>query len=347
MRRPVLLVTTLLCALLATFIAPAHEAPAHLYVEPPPPPPRPPQLVKAQTFAEPGRIEKLTIDSAALGSRRQVNLYLPPGYDRGDAHYPVVYLLRGHEYEWLDNTSSESRKGRNAALIADGLIMAGAMPPVILVLPPMASANKEIIALGVNLPNPRLARGAPGVGPGRFEDFVVREVIPAVDREFRTIADRRYRGIDGFSLGGFTSISLAMRHPELFASAGAYEGSFVYPGGRRPDGQPDEYLNEEMKDTFGSPPDLALLQRVSPMDLAESLPAEDLERIAFHIQSAPVGRGDQDRAALLVRRLGARGIGNSFQPMEMPDAKHGWYWADDHLLQVLPRHAAVFERAER
>lgn len=336
------LLAGLVFAVAHAVLTPGREVPPITYIEPAPPVAKPPQLVKAQPFAEPGRIAALTVDSGALGSRRQVNLYLPPGYDQGTDRYPVVYLFRGHEFEWLDNKSSESRKGRNAAIIADELIMSALMPPVILVMPPMASTNKELIALGVNLPNPRRL---PGVGPGRFADFIVHEVVPAVDREYRTIADRRYRGADGFSLGGFTSISLAMRFPEVFASAGAYEGSFVYPEGKRPDGRIDEYLQEEMKDTFGSPPDLDLLQEVSPIALAERMPAERLQQIAFHIQTVPAGRGDQARGALLVSRLQEKGAVNSFVPMEMANAKHGWYWADDHLKQSLPRHLAVFERA--
>ncbi|HWI62713.1 MAG TPA: alpha/beta hydrolase-fold protein [Symbiobacteriaceae bacterium] len=325
---------------------PAREAPDSIYFEPQPPqpPPPPPQLVLAQTFTEPGRVTSMQIDSVALGSRRKVYLYLPPGYDQGEQRYPVIYLMRGHEFEWLDNKSSESRKGRNAAIIADELIMSGAMPPVILVMPPMASGNKELIALGVNLPNPKVAKGAAGVGPGRFEDFILQEVVPSVDREFRTIADGRYRGIDGFSLGGFTALTLAMRHPDVFASAGAFEGSFVYPEGKRPDGRPDEYLQEEMKDTFGTPPDLELLRRVNPIDLADALDAAHLQRITFHVQSVPAGRGDQARAAMLVSRLTAKGAVNTFVPMEMAGSKHGWYWADDHVKQVLPKHVEVFAK---
>jgi S-formylglutathione hydrolase FrmB len=303
-------------------------------------------MENARTFAQPGHVVSFELDSAALASRRKVYVYLPPGYDQGEGRYPVVYLLRGHEFEWLDNVSSASRKGRNAALIADDLIMSGRMPPLILVMPPLSSLNKELIALGVNLASPKLAQGAPGVGPGRFEDFLVHEVIPTVDAQFRTLPDRRFRGVDGFSLGGFSAVSLAMRFPDLFASAGAYEGSFVWPGGVAPNGKPDPYLSEEFAATFGNPPDRDLLRRVNPLDLVDAMPASDLQRITFHIQSTLAGKSDQPRAALLVGKLRAKGAANTFTPMEMPGSQHGWYWADEHLKQVLPRHAAVFLQSE-
>jgi S-formylglutathione hydrolase FrmB len=321
-----------------------------------PPPPTP--LIQASVpaervvapvgiFTEHGEIVSFTLQSAALGSRKKVNIYLPPGYAGGEYRYPVIYLLRGHEGEWLDGRSSPSRKGRNAAQIADELIMSGAIAPVILAMPSLTSADGEINSLGINLPAPERAAGHPGVGPGRFGDFLVQEVLPAVDERFRTLAGREFRGVDGFSLGGFAAVSLALRRPDLFASVGAYEPSFLYPGGLMPGGRPDPTLKADMPGIFGDPPDLLAVERVNPFDLIAGMSANDLRGISFHLQSAPPGTGDHDRVALVLRKLAEKGVANSFTPQYISGSKHGWYWADEHLKQVLPKHAEVFARGAR
>lgn len=340
-------------ALLLAFVTPepasrvAHApVPAEEVAAPAPPPPVKPHMLGAQVYSQPGRVESFSFDSAALNSRKSVNLYLPPGYDEGDNSYPVIYLLRGHESEWFDDTSSPTRRGRSARKIADELIMSGAMPPVILALPPLSSEDREVIALGINLPNPKKVSGHPGIGPGRFEDFLVREVIPEVDRRYRTIAAREYRGVDGFSLGGFAAVSLALRFPELFASVGAYEASFLWLGGKRADGKVDETIAHDMAVTFGNPPDLEMVKRYNPIDLIEAMSPEQLSRLTFHLQSAQAGSGDSARAAAVVAKLAAKGVTNTFVPPNIAGGKHGWYWADEHLLMALPKHLATFARSQ-
>lgn len=303
-----------------------------------------PEMPRATLFSEHGQIVSFYIQSAAVGSRKKVNIYLPPGYGRGEERYPVVYLLRGHEGEWLDATSSPSRKGRNAAQIADELIMSGTIPPLILAMPSLASDDAAVISLGVNLPVPARAGNAPGVGPGRFEDLLIKEVLPEVDRRYHTIADRGHRGVDGFSLGGFASVSLALRFPDLFASVGAFEPTVIYTGGRLPNGIPDPYLSE-MTVTFGDPPDLELLRRVNPVDLVAAMAPGQLQRLAFHIETSPKGSEDHDRVEAFVQALARKGAVNTFVPASIPGANHGWYWADEHLKRALVKHAEVFVKA--
>lgn len=49
-----------------------------------------------------------------------------------------------------------------------------------------------------------------------------------IDAAYRTIPERTHRGMDGFSLGGFCSVMLAVKHPELFSTVGSYDGSFMF-----------------------------------------------------------------------------------------------------------------------
>jgi S-formylglutathione hydrolase FrmB len=294
-----------------------------------------------------GTVVHLTIESQALGGLRQVPVYLPPGYGAGEARYPVVYLFRGHEREWLNPAEDQHRQGRTAATIADELIGSGAIPPLILVMPGLTSADERVPGLGINLKAPERAGAAAGIGPGRFADFLVQEVIPAVDARFSTRRDRQGRGVDGFSLGGFTALSLALRFPHLFASAGAFDGTFFYAGGRRPDGSPDALLYHPMlAPVFGDPVDLELVARTNPADLIDRLPDDVLGAIAFHIHCAPEEQephaSNYYRNQYLIAKLRSRGARLTCDPFVLPGSSHNWYWADEHLRLSLIQHAAIF-----
>ena len=108
------------------------------------------------------------------------------------------------------------------------LLQAGKVGPMILVFPGISSDDNRVPGLLVNFREPKLAAGAPGIGTGKFEDYFIGEVIPYVDKHFRTIATRNGRGVDGFSLGGFQAIKIAAQYPHLFRSAGSFDGTFLY-----------------------------------------------------------------------------------------------------------------------
>lgn len=295
----------------------------------------------------PGKVVTVTIDSKALGAVKKVNVYVPGGYDKSSARYPVVYLLRGHEREWVNPKEDGSRGGRTAATIADELIAAGTVPPLILVMPGLATDDNRIPGLGINFVQPELVTAEPTVGPGRFEDYMVKEVLPAIDAQFRTIADRKHRGIDGFSLGGFSSLSLALRFPDLFSSVGAFDGTFFWANATRPDGTHDDLIENSMfRAAFGDPVNMERFRQVSPADLINTIPEEKLKSLTFHIQTGPEDREPNAsnfyRGQAVIAELKARGVINSFDPFVLTDSSHNWHWADEHLKLALIKHTETF-----
>ncbi|BCW86515.1 hypothetical protein NicSoilE8_41880 (plasmid) [Arthrobacter sp. NicSoilE8] len=62
-------------------------------------------------------------------------------------------------------------------------------------------------------------------GPPMYETFVTQQLIPLIDANFRTTADRSHRGILGGSMGGYGALMLAARHPDLFAAAASLSGA--------------------------------------------------------------------------------------------------------------------------
>jgi endo-1,4-beta-xylanase len=123
-------------------------------------------------------------------------LYLPPSYAAQPAwRYPVIYHLHGAG-------GNETRSVYSAKVLHEG-ILAGLLPEIIMVFP-----------------NGGRSTMYQDSADGRFmaETTFIKELIPHIDATYRTIADRKARCIEGFSMGGRGSTNLAMKHPEMFRS---------------------------------------------------------------------------------------------------------------------------------
>lgn len=123
-------------------------------------------------------------------------LYLPPGYEKdAERRYPVIYHLHGAG-------GNETRSVYSASVLHEG-ILAEKLPEMVIVFP-----------------NGGRSTMYQDSGDGRFmaETMMIKELIPHIDSTYRTIADRKARCIEGFSMGGRGSTHLAMRYPELFGS---------------------------------------------------------------------------------------------------------------------------------
>ncbi|MCX6138177.1 MAG: alpha/beta hydrolase-fold protein [Ignavibacteriales bacterium] len=306
-----------------------------------------------ELFAQQSRIELKTIYSPTLGITKNYNIYLPEGYDQSTDRYPVVYLFRGHEREWANGYEDDSRGGRNIKNVADALVSAGSMGKMILVMPGLSSTDNVVPALAVNFKNVSLASSKDGLGTGQFEDYMVKELIPYIDQNYRTIPTRWHRGVDGFSLGGYTSMNLATKHPDMFASAGGYDGTLMWldfddPSSSNPND--DMYLTDSMFDPlFGKPRDIPYAKRYNPANnIAYASPAAltQLKRIRFMLHSGATGASNRTVTQHVVDLLAVKGIVNEFADIRLtPTAIHNWYNADLHAGVTLPLHWKKFQSA--
>ncbi|MDQ2829511.1 MAG: hypothetical protein M3Y74_10735, partial [Chloroflexota bacterium] len=114
------------------------------------------------------RVQRVMLWSTALGVRKSLYVALPPAYDARDGRYPVLYLLRGHEREWVNPTEDGSRRG-TAVDIYRALLASGAIGSMILVFPGLTSDDGRVHGMATDFLAPRLAPKAAGVGSGRFE----------------------------------------------------------------------------------------------------------------------------------------------------------------------------------
>lgn len=130
-------------------------------------------------------------------------VYLPPEYDQTDKRFPVAYWLHGLG---SDEQVAMPRVSRSYELAR----AAGVVPPLILV-----SAN--------GFESSWWADSFDGAKPA--ETNVIHELIPFIDANFRTLPDRRFRMIQGMSMGGFGATAYAAKYPHLFSACVSYDGA--------------------------------------------------------------------------------------------------------------------------
>jgi enterochelin esterase-like enzyme len=141
-----------------------------------------------------GDVVAETFASKALGGTRRVWFYLPPGYAAtGDTLYPVMYVLDGGNYiEKMD-----------VPRILDRLIARKAVPPVIAVFSEPGDRQEEY------------SRNE------KWRAFVATELVPAVDKRFRTFPTPDHRVILGSSLAAYGAVDLAVEFPSVFGLCAA------------------------------------------------------------------------------------------------------------------------------
>ncbi len=142
------------------------------------------------------RDEKLV--SKLMGRDMPYRIIVPVGYSNSTERYPVLYLLHGltgHFNNWTDKTK-----------IAE-----------------YAAAQKLLIV------TPEGDNGwytdSSTVPKDKYESYIVKELIPEIDKKFRTFADRDHRAIAGLSMGGYGAIKLGLKYPEMFVLSGSFSGA--------------------------------------------------------------------------------------------------------------------------
>ncbi|HWB27257.1 MAG TPA: alpha/beta hydrolase-fold protein [Chitinophagaceae bacterium] len=158
-----------------------------------------------------GQLTAVWYPSPTLGSQRRMFVYTPPGYEKDKKKYPVLYLLHGaggDEECW-------SNRGR-ANYILDNLIAAGKAEPMIVV---MTNGNPLTPAAPLDRPFAQPVEGAGGIGGmanKKFEESLVKDVIPYIESNYRVAADAAHRAVAGFSMGGYQTQNITNANPTMF-----------------------------------------------------------------------------------------------------------------------------------
>lgn len=142
--------------------------------------------------------EKQIIKSQILNKDVHFSIYLPEDYNKSERAYPVTYLLHGYgdaDDGWIQ--FGEVNR------LADDAIASGKIPPMIIVTP------DGFQSFYINSAD----------GKMKYEDFFVKELIPHIEKNFKVKSERRFRAIAGLSMGGYGSLILSLKHPDLFVAS--------------------------------------------------------------------------------------------------------------------------------
>jgi CubicO group peptidase (beta-lactamase class C family)/esterase/lipase superfamily enzyme len=172
---------------------------------------QPPSTASAISWTTPvargPRIDYRTFESAAAKATVSYHVYTPPQYDtERERRFPTVY--------WLHGSGGGGAGVSQAARAFGEAIAAGRMPPTIVVFPN-------------GLPEGMWCDSHDGRTP--VETVVVKELLPEVDRVYRTIASREGRIVEGFSMGGYGAARLGFAHPQVFGAISMLAGGPLHP----------------------------------------------------------------------------------------------------------------------
>jgi len=166
------------------------------------------QFVQAQE----GTKERIKVYSEAIegnligdSAERDVTVYLPPSYQSNpDSRFPVLYMLHGFTdtdsqwFGWEDHWI-------NLKDVIDQTLAEGLSREIIVVMPNAYNRYKGSMY-------------SSSVTIGDWETFVVKELVDYIDANYRTLANVKSRGLAGHSMGGYGTIRLGMKNPDVFSS---------------------------------------------------------------------------------------------------------------------------------
>jgi pimeloyl-ACP methyl ester carboxylesterase len=155
---------------------------------------------KSQVVSRELRSEKFAGNKIGTSAVRKMVVYLPAGYDGATTRYPVIYFLPSPFGSYRADFDQRDAQG-----LFDRAIASGVIGKFILVSVDMTTSLGS--SWYVNSPV-----------TGNWEDFMVQDLVPYIDANFRTLPNRNSRGIAGDFMGGYGAIRFGMKHPDVFGS---------------------------------------------------------------------------------------------------------------------------------
>ncbi|HCC56060.1 MAG TPA: hypothetical protein DEQ47_02130 [Solibacterales bacterium] len=246
-------------------------------------------------------IGPVTFPSAALGQQRAFNILLPVDYETSTSRYPVLYLLHGYG----DDQSAWSYMTNLSAF--------GAKHRVIVVMP---DASKSWYVNAAQDPK------------ARFEDYIVKDLVPYVDSHFRTLPLPRARAIAGLSMGGYGAMFLGLDNYKKFTAIGSFSGALDFsqnPVNRGKTPEERDATDREWRRIFGDKGSADRTAR-DPFALVDKVPLPDMPLLFITCGGEDfLIEGNRKFVALLASKR------VPYEYREISPREHTWDFWDDSL----------------
>jgi S-formylglutathione hydrolase FrmB len=259
-----------------------------------------------------GRVDCASVKSTAVRSSVAYCALLPPSYDdHKSKRFPVVYMLHGlgDNHQTLINSGTWN--------LIEQLQAEKKIGEFVIITP---NAGRSFY---INSKN----------GRTRYEDFLIREFIPAMEKKYRIGSTRATRAISGISMGGFGALRTAFKYPQMFTSVAVHSAALIE---RMPKGAESAGLGMFMGTSFGSPFDPEYWRKNTPFVFARNGSLKGL-KIYFDC-------GDRDEYGF---DAGTRALHKLLESRKIPHEFHIYPGGHDfrYFAEHLPESFAFQSRA--
>jgi S-formylglutathione hydrolase FrmB len=173
-------------------------------------------VLPGTVLAAQGKLEKVRVNSPSLAgnlqgndAERDVHVYLPPGYAQGSKRYPVIYFLHGYAV-----TADVYVTGvLNIPAAFDTAMSAGVLEAIIVLPDAFTRFGGSFYS------------NSPTIGD--WESFIAKDLVAWVDSRYRTLARRESRGLSGHSMGGYGTMRIGMKYPQVFGALYAMSSALM------------------------------------------------------------------------------------------------------------------------
>lgn len=264
-------------------------------------------------FAQSITLESLSFPSKKLGKEVAYSIYLPSDYKTSERKYPVLYLLHGY----TDNETNWIQSGEMKE-ITDRAISNGEAAQMIIVMP--------------NAWDTWYVNQYDGKAP--YEDMFFEELIPYIEKTYRTRNSKEFRAIAGLSMGGYGSLLYSLHRPDYFSACVPLSAA-IFDDTRMNFRSQNDLFNR----LYG--PGLEHWQKNSVLNILSGLSKENLPGVRFYIDC-----GDDDSLLdgnyQVHKIMREKGIQHEFR---VRDGGHGWVYWRTALPDVLNFVSRSFKRS--
>jgi len=265
-------------------------------------------------------VEYKSFPSKLLGKDLRYGVYLPASYNNSTPpkKYPVLYFLHG----LFEDETRWSTRGQTDQIM-DRMIADGKIGEFIVAIP---SAGTSFYT------NTR-------DGSEKWEDVIITEFIPMIESTYRVTATRAQRGISGTSMGGYGALKLAMKHPDLFASASAHSAVLLQDlsAAKVSAGRLSRFQMLFDK-IYGINQDLTYWESNNPMTLAKD--TKKLNGLKLYFDCGTEDDYGFDAGARQLDEMLTK-AGYAHEAHLYP-GNHGWEYAKQHTAESLAFHWKAF-----
>ncbi len=270
------------------------------------------QTTKPQAALSKTSAEDFKLNSKLMAREMPYRIILPNGYGSSNnknaigkpLSYPVLYLLHGltgHYGNWVDKTKLADYAAKYNYIIV------------------MPEGDNGWYTDSATVPN------------DKYESYIIKELIPEIDKKYRTISDREHRIIAGLSMGGYGAIKFGLKYPEMFSLVGSFSGALGAASWTEKELGVNNFISKSIMGIYGAA-DSETRKENDVFKMIREIPADKIKSLPFFYLACGTEdmlyQSNREFAALLQEKK----IPHEFR--ELPGI-HDWKFWDAQIQEFL------------